>query len=44
MDLERYLTILILRTLGLSQDAVADLVHCAKHTLGDAEVFSLLEY
>lgn len=37
MDLARYLTIVILRTLGLNQDAVADLVHCGKRTVGEAE-------
>ena len=37
VDLERYLTILILRTLGSSQDEVADVVHCAKQTVVEAE-------
>ena len=37
MDLERYLTILILRTLGFSQDEVAGLVRCAKQTVVEAE-------
>lgn len=37
MDLERYLTILILRTLGLSQDEVTGLVRCAKQTVVEAE-------
>lgn len=37
MDFEKYLMILILRTLGFSQDEVAGLVHCAKQTVVDAE-------
>lgn len=37
MNLEKYLMILILRTLGFSQDEVAGLVHCAKQTVVDAE-------
>lgn len=37
MEMDEYLKILILRTLGLSQDDVADLLHCAKQTVGNAE-------
>ena len=36
-ELGEYLAILILRTLGLSQDDVAGLVHCAKQTVVNAD-------
>ena len=37
MEMDEYLKILILRTLGLSQDDVAGLLHCAKQTVVNAD-------
>jgi hypothetical protein len=36
-DLEKYLKIFVLRTIGCSQDDVADLLHCGKAAVVDAE-------